>query len=135
MPPIQLKLYIDPGEVEVVCNVLRTDGLYERLTAVVDTGAAVSLLPNDLLNRVQQHVSQQAIIIDQAGIAKQSFQAIEAYVTMFLEDQSGNRTNPFEILAWFAETDTPLIGFEDVLDRAVLHIDMLAQQGWLDINV
>lgn len=56
-------------------------------------------------------------------------------MTITLEDEVGNLTPPFEILAWFADTDTRLIGFKDVLDRAVLHIDMLQRSGWLEVDV
>jgi hypothetical protein len=37
-------------------------------------------------------------------------------------------------LAWFTDTDARLIGFQDVLDQAILHIDMLQRDGWLDID-
>jgi hypothetical protein len=52
MPRIQLQIYIDPGQAEVIFNVLRSDGSYERLSGVIDTGAEISLLPNDLLDKV-----------------------------------------------------------------------------------
>jgi len=134
MPRIYLRVYIDPGQAEVVCNLLRADGLFERITAIVDTGAAISLFPNDLLNKLQYRIGgRETFIIEQAGIANQAFQAVEAYVTMFLEDQFGNRTEPFEVLVWFADTDKALIGFAGILDRSILHIDMLQQQGWLEI--
>jgi hypothetical protein len=136
MPRIQLRLYVDPGQAEVVFNVRRNDDTYERLVGVIDTGAAVSLLPNDLLDKVATRLAGSGtIIIDQAGIAGQSFEATEAYVTVFLEDQTGTRTAEFEVRVWFADTDEVLIGFEGILDQAILHINMRdAHNGWIEID-
>ncbi len=136
MPRIHLRVYVEPEQAEVLCNVLRSDGTYERLAAVVDTGAAVSLMPNDLLNKVAHRLGKRgSFIVEQAGIANQSFQAVEGYVMLMLEDEYGQRTSPFEVLVWFADTKVALIGFADVLDRAILHIDMLDQRlGWLQID-
>lgn len=135
MQRFDLRIYIDPSEAEIFLKVLRKDGTYERLTAIVDTGAAVSLLPNDVLELVAYRPSQRTtIVIDQAGIAKQSFQAIEGYVTVILEDHLGQVSQPFEIRTWFADTSHALIGFSDLLDRAMLHIDMPQRSGWIEID-
>ena len=132
MPRIQLRIYVDPGQAEVIFSVLRTDGSYERLSGVIDTGAEVSLLPNDLLNKVvYRPIGSGTIIIDQAGIARQSFEAMEAFVTGFLEDQTGAQSDQIEARVWFADTEITLIGFDGILDRAVLHIDMHKRDGWI----
>lgn len=132
---LHLRLYIDPGAAEIFCNILRKDGVYERLSTYIDTGAAVSLLPNSLLEIIEyRQVREEKIVIAQAGIAQQSFEAIEAIVTLTLEDQFGIATKPFEALFWFADTDQALIGFEGILDRAVLFIDMPNRNGWLEIS-
>lgn len=135
MPRINLFIYRDPGQVEVFVNLLRLDGTYERLMAIIDTGAAISLFPRELLNVLSYRLGERGtFIIEQAGIANQSFEAIEAYITVFFEDAAGNRTHPTEILVWFAETAVSLVGFEGVLDRAVLHIDLLTNsQAWLEL--
>jgi hypothetical protein len=52
-----------------------------------------------------------------------------------LEDETGARTPDFEARVWFAETNTALIGFADILDRAILHVDMPRRHGWLEIDV
>ncbi len=141
MPRINLRVYIDPGEVQIFCNLQRKDGQHETLTdetltAAIDTGAAISLFPKELLNIIAHRVSDKPdIVVDQAGIAGQSFQAVEAFVTISLEDEAGNITSPFEIRAWFTETNTRLIGFADILDRAILHVDMIQRAGWLEIDV
>ncbi|MBZ0282655.1 MAG: hypothetical protein K8L97_18080 [Anaerolineae bacterium] len=135
MTQIQLRIYYDPSECQVFCNIARKDGTLEKLTATIDTGAAVSLFPRELLDLIAYRPTDDAsIIIDQAGIAKQSFQAVEAVITISLEDAAGNLTQPFEITAWFTDTETRLIGFKDVLDQSILHIDMPQRSGWLEID-
>jgi hypothetical protein len=133
---IQLTIYVAPGQADVFCRLKTKEDAYERFTAIIDTGAAVSLFPLWLLDIADSEtLEQRAISIDQAGIANQSFEGVETVVTLTLEDASGNLTPPFKIPAWFADTDQGLIGFAGVLDRAVLHIDMPQQTGWLEIEV
>lgn len=135
MPRISLNIYTSPGQAEVICQLKLKGDDYQRLTATVDTGAAVCLFPRLLLNALDTDpLEPSAITIDQAGIASQSFNAVEANIIIRFEDAQGNVTQPFKIPAWFADTNEPLIGFAGVLDRAVLHIDMLQQTGWLEIN-
>jgi hypothetical protein len=135
MTRIQLRLYTDPGEVQIFCNLLRNDGNQETITATIDTGASISLFPRELLDIIAYRTTERGtVVIEQAGIADHSFQAIEAFVRIAFEDMLGNMTQPFEIRAWFADTTTRLIGFEGVLDQYVLHIDMLRLEGWLEIN-
>ncbi len=133
MTRLHLRTYIAPGAAELFCNVLRQDGSYERLAATVDTGAQISMLPDDLLDLVVYR-EYTTITIEQAGIAQQAFQGAEALVTITLEDEFGNITEPFEIQTWFADTNRSLVGFLGVLDRAVLHIDMPQRSGWLEID-
>jgi hypothetical protein len=132
MMRLQLRIYTTPGEAQLYCNLLRKDGAQETITATIDTGAAISLFPAELLEIVVHHTSTQQTI-DQAGIANQSFTAIEAYITISLEDEFGNLTPSFEIPAWFAASTTPLVGFAGLLDRSILHIDMPNRNGWLDL--
>jgi hypothetical protein len=133
---IQLRIYTQPGEAQLFVNLQRKDGYLETIAATVDTGAALALLPSELMEIIDwRPAADQEIVIDQAGIAGQAFSAVEAFVTISLEDAAGNRTLPFEVPVWFAETTTPLIGFAGVLDRAILHLDMLQQLGWLEIEI
>jgi hypothetical protein len=88
---------------------INKDGSTFRFTAVVDTGAAISLFPRHFLDLMQYQITNSSIEIDQAGIAQQTFSA-EATVTGFLEDISGIRTKNLQFKAWFAETDIALIG-------------------------
>jgi hypothetical protein len=136
MTHLQLRIYVDPSEAQIFVNLLRLDGNHETIAATIDTGAAVSLFSIDLLDVIAHRpTGQGTVLIDQAGIAEQFFEAVEALVTVSLEDESGNRTEPLEIPAWFADSDTPLIGFAGILDRAILHIDMPQRTGWLEIAI
>jgi hypothetical protein len=68
-------------------------------------------------------------------IARQSFEGVEAYIRVFLEDASGIHTHEFEILAIFAETEVNLLGFEDLLTHTTLYIDMRqTKTGWLEFD-
>ena len=135
MPRLQLLLYLNPGAADIFFNIKLKDGTYRRYTGTVDTGAEVSLLPRLLMDEVEFRLSEEAnIVIDQAGIAVQSFEALEAVVTIFLEDQTGQQTNSFPVKVWFADTDQFLIGFDDILDQAVLHIDMQNRDGWIELD-
>lgn len=87
------------------------------------------------MTRLETQITERgSITIEQAGIAKQSFEASEAVITVFLEDIAGNRTEDFQILAWFSDTDKALIGFGGVLERAILHLDMPHLRGYLDFE-
>lgn len=68
------------------------------------------------------------------GIAVQAFEATEGYVTIFLEDVAGARTAEFEARVWFTDTIRFLIGFSDILDQAVLYLDMPRLTGYLDFT-
>lgn len=134
MTRIHLRVYRDPGQAEVFLNIKRKDSGYEKRAAIVDTGAQVSLLPSLLMNVLDYRRSERGgFLIEQAGLATQSFEAVEAYITVFLEDMSGNRTDDFEIRVWFAATREVLLGFDGILDRAVLHVDMLRLTGYIEL--
>jgi hypothetical protein len=133
MTHIQLRVYSDPGQAEVFVNIKRKDGGYYTEAGIVDTGAQTSLLPEDLAEILEYRLSERgSFMVEQAGIAQQAFQAIEAYVTLFLEDPTGTQTEEFEVPVWFARTRHVLIGFDNILDRAVLHLDMLRLTGTLE---
>jgi hypothetical protein len=136
MARINLRLYINPGMAEVFINFRMKDGGRRLVTATVDTGAEVSVLPFDLMPILDYRLAEKSeVIIDQAGIARQSFQATEAFVWAFLEDQSGSHTREFEMRVWFADTSEALLGFDGILDQAILHLDFMGQRtGWIEIS-
>jgi hypothetical protein len=134
MARIKLTLYIAPGEAETFVNIRCADGSYQRVATTIDTGAELSLFDTNLLQKTECR-EKQKVSIEQAGIAHQSFDAIEAYIKLFLEDADGLKTKEFEILALFAETEANLLGFEGVLDQSTLYIDMcLSRTGWIEID-
>jgi hypothetical protein len=101
--------------------------------SVIDTGAAISLFPLELLELIPyEPVSSREIILEQAGIAQQEFSAVEARITLLLEDSTGTLTPPVQAICWFAETNVSLVGFADILDHAILHIDALKLDAWLE---
>jgi hypothetical protein len=136
MTRIQLRLYMNPGEAEITVAIKLPDNTYERITGKVDTGAEISLLPDDILTKLAPIPAEehQIFTVEQAGIANQSFQVEERQITMILEDQFGNETQPFVARVWFGETEIALIGFQDILECALLHIDMPQRTGWLEID-
>lgn len=133
MTRIQLRLYVDPGAADVFVRLKRTDGNYVIAAPVIDTGAEVSLFPAAYLPGLAARVIG-TVEIEQAGIAHHRFSATEAMVTLYLEDLTGARTEEFEAPIWFADTSRVIIGFKGVLDRAVLHLDMPARGGWLELD-
>ena len=134
MTQLRLRVYKNPGLLEIFLKVLQKDGTDKRLTAAVDTGAETTLLPEYLMNVLAyEPVGREAFRIEQAGIAQQSFEATEAIVTLAQEDEFGAETAKFEAPVWFGGTDYVLLGFNGILDRAVLHLDMPNLSGTLDL--
>jgi hypothetical protein len=133
MTRLHLRLYTNPGEAQIFCNFATKEGGFERTTVTIDTGAAISLFPRELLALVDHQIIDEEVFVEQAGVSSQEFRAVEARVTVVLEDERGQRTEPIVIRAWFTETWTHLIGFADLLEKAVLHIDMPQLEGWLEL--
>jgi predicted aspartyl protease len=131
---IQLRIWVNPTYAEVFVNIRTADGHHKTVNAVVDTGADVSLIPMSIMEELDYRLlSSEPIILEQAGIAKQVFEAYEAVVSVYLEDVQGNRSTEFDLPVWFADGQTTLIGFEGLLDRAVLHMDMPALGGYIEL--
>lgn len=136
MTRLQLQIFQHPPVARIVMNIQRYDGQDYLLEAEVDTGAQVSLLPIRLMDIFDYRpIDETQIVIDQAGIMKQAFNATEAVVKLSLEDLAGNQTSQFEARVWFADTNVVLLGFADILAHAVLHIDMPQRLGWIDIDL
>jgi hypothetical protein len=134
MPRIGLILTMQPSEIQVFIRYQRTDGALEPHIAIIDTGAEISLFPIAWLKNAEHKILDNEILIEQAGIAKQSFKAIEAEVIIRLEDLQGNTSPELRIRAWFADTDKIIIGFQDILDRATLYADFRqSRTGWIEV--
>ena len=133
MSRIALRIQQNPPEVEIVCNLLRRDGGHEKLVAFIDTGAEFSFFPLYLMDVVDVYHPRD-VILQQGGIGALTIEAVQATVKMAFEDSSGNVTSIREVQVWFADTEVALIGFENILDQGVLHLDMPAMEGWLQID-
>ena len=133
MKRIALRIQQNPPEVEIVCNLFRRDGGHEKLIAFIDTGAEVSLFPLYLMDVIEAHRPVD-VVLQQGGIGALTIEAVQATVAIAFEDSQGNVTSFREVQVWFADTEVALIGFENVLDQGVLHIDMPALDGWLQIG-
>jgi predicted aspartyl protease len=133
MARIHLRVYIAPGRAEVFVKFRQPDGNPFRQVATVDTGAATSLMPIQILPKLDARIIRDGITVQQAGIAHHVFTVTVAIVKMSLEDETGNQTSEIEAPFWFADTEQALIGFQGILDRAVLHIDMPQRDGWIEI--
>jgi hypothetical protein len=100
----------------------------------IDTGATVSLFPLNFLNELEHTIINPSIEIEQAGIAGQVFNAVEAEVQLYCEDTQGNVSPELTVRAWFADTSKIIIGFQDILDRATLYADFRqSRTGWIEI--
>lgn len=133
MPRINAKLTMYPSEIQVFVAYKDKAGIFVPYLSVIDTGAEVSLFPLSWLKTAEHKVLRE-IELEQAGLAKQAFSAIEAEITIHLEDLQGNISQEIRVKAWFAETDRSLLGFRDVLDRAKLYIDYQdTRTGWIDL--
>lgn len=135
MTRIALLISLDPAQAEVFVSFKQTDGDLHRRPAVIDTGAAISLFPLELLSFIRfDENSRREIILEQAGIAGQEFKAIEVETEIFLEDSQGQKTPPIVIRAWFADTDRWILGMTGALDRAILHLDMPTLAGYIELS-
>jgi hypothetical protein len=135
MSRINLLLSVMPYEVETYVRLKQADGEFLLIVGYVDTGADKSLFPISFLESVEHNILNSDIEIQQAGIAKQSFKAVEAKVTLYFEDLQGNVSHHIEARAWFAETDDVLIGIQDLLEHATLFVDYRqTRTGWIEFD-
>jgi hypothetical protein len=134
MMRIALSLLVQPYEIEATVTIKSAGAFVYRVVGIVDTGAQRCLFPLSLLD-VIDHEAIEDVTLEQAGIAKQAFNAKEATIFLKLEDRHGNISPELTVRAWFAETDRILIGFQDILDRATLHADFLqSRTGYIELQ-
>lgn len=122
MSRLRLRLYVNPGAAEIFLNIQRKDGGFHPITANIDTGGQTTLLPDYLLENIEYRLAEIPIV------------EIEAFIRVFLEDGTGKRSEEFEMKAWFADTEVIVVGFEHILENSILHLDMPALEGWLEID-
>ena len=129
MARVNLKLNLQPGVIESYIRFQAKAGHFEPKLGFIDTGAHVSLFPLSFLDEIEHRIIDENFEIEQAGIARQVFKAVEAEVTLYFEDLQGNQSPHLKVRAWFADTTKVIIGFQDILDRATLHIDYRQSQA------
>ena len=133
MAQVNLILNTHPSVIEAYIRLKAKAGHFEPSLAFIDTGATVSLFPLSFLDEIEAKIIDEDFEIEQAGIAGQYFKAIEAEVTLYFEDLQGNHSQHLKVRAWFADTTKVIIGFQDVLDRATLHVDYRqSRSGWIE---
>ena len=101
--------------------------------AIVDTGAPLCLIPSDIWGRVR---TQQFEATRIGGLFSRRECAVPArlgILAMTLLDPQGRR-HRLTVRAFLAQTtDVPLIlGFQDCLEKAILHVDAPHRQARLD---
>jgi hypothetical protein len=112
---ITLNLLTHPHEIEATIIIKSSGAFVYQSTGIIDTGVQRCLFPLSMLDLID-HEDVEEVLLEQAGIAKQAFQAKEASIFLKLEDRHGNISPELHVRAWFAETDRILIGFQDILD-------------------
>jgi hypothetical protein len=134
MTRLDLTMISFPHEIQILVRFKRTDGVFEPMMGLIDTGAEISLFPSTWLELAEHKLLDREITIEQAGIAGQAFKAVEAEITLYCEDRQGNESAPMKVRAWFADTTKVILGFRDFLDRAKLYIDFQeTRTGWIDL--
>jgi hypothetical protein len=131
----RIELYIEPDPITayITLGLKRRDGSFEYIVAIVDIGAEVTTIPSRLMMFLDYQVSERGeVIVEQAGIAEHRFGVLEVKAEAFLEDNHKAATQPFQTKIWFANTRLALLGVEQMLDRAILCIDMPNLTGYLE---
>ena len=62
------------------------------------------------------------------------FEATQSKVILHLEDKYGARIGAREVVVWFADTSLVLLGMQDLLDDAIIHIDFPNLSGYLEFD-
>lgn len=134
MSRIALTVYYQPSMLEIFVRFVTKAKPNKLFTGFIDTGATVSLFPLEILDLLEHTIIEKGIEIEQAGIAGQYFDAVDAKVKLYFEDAQGNQSPEIEVRAWFANTSKMIIGFQDILDRSTLHVDYRQGRiGWLEL--
>lgn len=129
-----LILTTQPYEIQIFVRFKRTDGLFEPIIGIIDTGAEISLFPKTWLEVAEHKLFNHEIVIEQAGIARQAFNAVEAEIALYCEDLQANQSQPMTVRAWFADTTKVIIGFNDILDHAKFYVDFQeTRTGWVEL--
>lgn len=109
------------------------DGLSDPYPAIIDTGAPASIIPYTVWSKT--HVRRlKTFSLRGLVVRKECAIEVTAGILMaVLQDQEGHQVKR-SFRAYLAETDeVPLIvGMQDMLEAAKLHVDLKADTAWLE---
>jgi hypothetical protein len=88
MTRLKLRVYRRPGHSEIFFRITFKNNDTVRMTAVIDTGAQISLLPESLLEEVNVR-NPRKVWVERAGIPEQGFEAIQGTIMLIVEDEQG----------------------------------------------
>lgn len=131
MTKVNLEVKIEPSAA-IVSVAIRTTDSWQVVSAVVDTGAEMSLFDVSLLHEIEYQLLD-TVVVEQAGIANQAVTLIEAEIQALVFDMAGNYSRLMTMKAWFTNTAQHLLGFEGILDASRLVIDMPKREAYLDV--
>ena len=112
------------------------EGWSRSRTAILDTGNPVSILPHSIWRELAPPPTQ-GLRRRLRGIGTSEEATVSGVLgrvhILFHDDR--NSSEPFAVSAFLLDNDVAplLIGFEDVLTRAILHCDYPASLAYLDL--
>jgi len=109
------------------------NGWQKRESAIIDTGAPISMLPMDLWKSIETEIltDHEAYGINPGKEC--SIQVLVGKVKCILVDNENNQSDELEILSYLAITNKiPLIiGFRDVLENFDIHLNFKDKTAYL----
>lgn len=130
MAIIRCRIVDQPPVIEIDLAFPMLQGNLFYTHGYIDTAAEISLFPNSLLSLVEYTFVRQ-ITVEQAGISAQGFSAVEAITTLNLQDVYTGEMVSVHGLAWFADTHTYIVGMKDILEHAIMYMDIPQRYGYL----
>ena len=129
------KAKLDFVRIKCLVGFKKKDGSgYSLAEGIVDTGAYVSVIPEDLSEIIEKEITGRYRM---KGLNSGEDCAIPVNVgktTCILFDESGNTSGDLNIACFFADSnDVPvIIGFANILTRFKLHIDYPNKKAFLE---
>lgn len=114
---------------------LRTEmGWTQPYSAIIDTGAHLSVIPFSLLKEISYQKTQKYRIFGLSKKEECSFNGQVAQITALLVDENGNQTKEITFPAFLAQTDQiPLIlGFGHLLEKLRMRFSFAEQEGQIE---
>lgn len=110
-----------------------TQGLSGPYHAIVDTGAPTSIVPHSLWSQTSVRRLKSFSLRGLVAREECAISVTAGILSAVLEDTAGHQLKR-SFRAYLAQTDeVPLIlGMQDVLEEARLHVDLKADTAWLE---